>query len=99
MPVFEAPVSGVSTASVAENSAEGVSVYEVVHSDADSDPLTLTILSQSPGSNFNLNGDQLQVAAGAGLDYESGTTSYTVQFRYVFTFNAVRESFNQRTKQ
>ena len=82
-PVFTAPATDANTASVAENSAEGVSVFDVAYSDADLDSLTLTILSQSPGTNFKLTGDQLQVAAGTSLDFESETTSYTVQFRYV----------------
>ena len=56
-------------------------MFDVIYSDADSDPLTLTILNQAPGTNFELTGSRLQVAAGAAFNYESGTKTYTIQFK------------------
>ena len=81
MPAFSAPVDGSNTATIDENSPGGTSVFDVTYADEDSDPLTLTILSQSGGTNFMLTNSQLQVAGGAALDFESGTKTYTVQFQ------------------
>ena len=81
MPDFTAPVSGANTATIAENSAADTSVFDVTYSEPDSDPVTVSIVSQTPGSNFKLDGSQLQVAESAALDFESGITSYTVRFQ------------------
>ena len=74
-------MDGSHTATVDENSPAGTSVFDVTYADEDSDPLTLAIHSQSGGTNFMLTNSQLQVAAGAALDFESGTKTYTVQFQ------------------
>ena len=74
-------MDGSNTATIDENSPEGTSVFDVTYADEDSDQLTLTIHSQSGGTNFKLTNSQLQVAAGAALDFESGTKTYTVQFQ------------------
>ncbi len=63
---------------VAENAAAGTAVGSpVTASDADGDTLTYSL---SGASEFTIDAasGQIEVAAGADLDYESGTTSYTV---------------------
>ena len=82
-PVFSAPSTGggTATASVYENSPEDTVVFTVAASDIDGDAVTITIESQPAGDNFKLVGMQLKVNAGATLDFESGTTSYSVRFR------------------
>ncbi len=66
------------TASVAENTAAGTNVGSpVTATDADGDTLTYSISGASEFTIDSASG-QIAVASGADLDYESGTTSYTV---------------------
>ena len=64
-----------------EGSATATSVFTLEATDADGgDTLTYTIVSQTHGDNFELSGTQLQVKAGASLDYETHT-SHDLVFR------------------
>ena len=81
--MFSAPSTsgGTTTANVQENSPADTVVYSVTTSDLDNDDVTVTILSQPAGDNFKLVDSQLKVNAGASLDFESDTTTYTIRFR------------------
>jgi hypothetical protein len=61
---------------VAENSAAGTAVGTIASTDLDGvDPHTYTLVNSS-GGKFQLNGNTLEVAAGANLDYEQQRQFY-----------------------
>ncbi|KAK7101636.1 hypothetical protein V1264_019985 [Littorina saxatilis] len=64
------------TASVSEDATADTSVFTL---SATGDALTYSLVTTS--SEFKLVGQELQVLAGAGLDFESGTTSYVLTVR------------------
>ncbi|XP_077984865.1 protocadherin Fat 4-like [Glandiceps talaboti] len=63
------------TANIGELSAVGTSVAQLTCTDADGDTLTYTLIS----TDFTVDATGLvEVAAGNSIDYESGTTSYSL---------------------
>ncbi len=72
------PVLAASTASIAENSAEGASVGTVTISDPGDSAITEITLSGAGHENFSVDTvGHINVAAGAALDYEA-TASYAL---------------------
>ncbi|MCZ0933703.1 MAG: cadherin domain-containing protein [Gemmatimonadetes bacterium] len=67
---------------VAENSAAGTDVgAPVTASDANNDALAYSVAAGGDASSFEIHGTTGQITVGRGvtLDYESGSTSFTVQ--------------------
>jgi uncharacterized delta-60 repeat protein len=69
-----------STSSVAENSNNGIVVGSLSTTDPNSNDIHTYTLISSANGRFVLNGDQVVVADGSLLDYET-TTSHTIRVR------------------
>ncbi|MES9885006.1 MAG: cadherin domain-containing protein [Sedimenticola sp.] len=82
--MFTSPVAGSATATLSEAAVTDASVFTLAATDDDDDTasLSFSIESQTDGTNFKISGTELQVAAGASLDFET-TTSYTLVITYV----------------
>ena len=87
---------GAVTRSVAENSAAGTNVGAAVTATSNTNNYTLThSLSGTDAGKFSINSSSGQITVGTGtsLDYESGTTSYSV----VVTVKAAAAGVNSQS--
>lgn len=89
--VNEPPTNlALSNTSVNENSAAGTLVGLLSSVDPDAGDTTTYVLTTNPGNRFQINGDRLEVAAGANLNFE-GQQNFYVSVRAVDALGAYTE--------